>query len=88
MFALQVFLFLSFGYFFGQWNWRVYYENESKRLKTLLFPISATRCEKGPALITLFENRKAYGAAMAFLWPIKIIVLCCEWLAIALANAL
>lgn len=88
MLALRVFLFLSFGYFFGQWNWGVYYENGSERFKTLLFPISSTRCEKGPPPIALFKNRKAYCAAMAFLWPIKIIVLCCEWLAIALANAL
>jgi hypothetical protein len=87
MIALLVFSFLTAGYFFGQWNWSVYYGSKP-RLKTLLFPISATRCEKGQALITLFENENHYSMVMAFLWPIKIIALCCEWFAMVLANAI
>lgn len=87
MTALWIFLLLSLGYFFGQWNWNVYYGNES-RLKTLLFPISATHCENGQAFITMFRNRRTYSVIMAFMWPIKLILLCCEWVAMILANAI
>lgn len=87
MIALLILSFLTVGYFFGQWNWSIYY-GSSPRLKTLLFPISATRCEKGPALITLFKNKRHYSIVMAFLWLIKIVFLCCEWFAMVLANAI
>lgn len=92
MTALWIFLLLSLGYFSGQWNWNIYYDNKPNRLKTLLktllFPISTTRCEKGPALITLFKSRRFYSIVMAFLWPIKLIILCCEWVVMVLANAI
>lgn len=86
MIALWIFLFLSVGYFFGQWNWNVYYDNKPNRFKTLLFPISANHCGTDPAFITTFVNRRAYSITMTFLWPIKIILLCCEWLTIRLTN--
>jgi len=88
MTALWIFLFLSLGYFFGQWNWNVYYYNKPDRFKTFLFPISTTRCENGPAFITIFKSRRAYSVVMAFLWPIKLILLCCEWIAMVLANVI
>ena len=84
MITLLVFSFLTVGYFFGQWNWSTYYDSDS-RLKILLFPISATHCEEGRPLAALL-SKNAYLTIMTFFWPVKIVVISCEWLIIGLMD--
>jgi hypothetical protein len=92
MTAILVFLSLTFGYFFGSWNWQVYYSpyrpsHLTTPFRTLLFPFSATHQESW-ALVDLFWRKESYCVAMAFFWPIKVIFLCAQWFTLVIAGAI
>lgn len=92
MIGFLIFLSLTFGYFFGNWNWQVYYSPHypsrwTTPFRTLLFPFTVKHHENW-AMIELFWRKESYCIAMAIFWPIKMVFLCVQWFALIMANAI